>query len=255
MLRWPRLVTVTWLASEQISRAVSQSVFTPCTKSNGNDLPQQWYVVQCSLRHELLGPLYRPDLWPKVGARRGSLLHMRKESVAPRRVTRDDLHGEESRVLNSSAPRRSTRATSYVPAYGTVISTGKAVPPSQLEYTEKSLDSCLKKTSPVGSTPTVGSSTGTKGARAISSKCHRCVGSPFAGAANAHEWQPSQHCAAMVLVSRCLQGCILHPVWHAPPRSGTPCAQVGAAASMSTQSWHIEYECPLTSREQPRDVC
>ena len=103
MLRWPRLVTVTWLASEHISRAVSQSVLPPCARSKGCDRPQQWYTVQCSSCHARLSD-------------RGSLVQMRKESVLPRSVTRDDLHGDASELLNSSAPRRSRRATSYVPA-------------------------------------------------------------------------------------------------------------------------------------------
>jgi hypothetical protein len=110
MLRWPRLVTVTWLASEQISRAVSQSVLPPCASSKGCDRPQQWYTVQCSSCHALLGRPLEPC------ASRGSLVQMRKESVLPRSVTRDDLHGDASELLNSSAPRRSRRATSYVPA-------------------------------------------------------------------------------------------------------------------------------------------
>ena len=42
----------------------------------GSDLPQQWYVVQCSSRHDLAGPLYRPDPLPKSVPLRGSLVHM-----------------------------------------------------------------------------------------------------------------------------------------------------------------------------------
>ena len=110
VLRWPRLVTLTWLASEQSSRAVSQSVLPPCASSKGCERPQQWYTVQCSSCHARLGCPLEPC------ASRGSLLQMKKESVLPRSVTRSALHGDVAELLNSSAPRRSRRAISYVPA-------------------------------------------------------------------------------------------------------------------------------------------
>ena len=78
-----------------------------------------------------------------------------------------------------------------------------------------------------------------------------CCHAAPAGASKAHEWQPSQHCAAMVLVSRCFQGAILHPVWQAMPRSCTPCGHV---SSRSLQLEHMPYSYPLTARPHPRET-